>query len=494
MSSHVIAIDQGTTSTRTIVYDQHLQPLASAQKEFTQHFPHSGWVEHDPAEIWLGVRETLDTVKNRLQLKASDISALGITNQRETLVVWERKTGKPVYNAIVWQDRRTSDYCQQLQRDGNEALITERTGLVIDPYFSASKLRWILDEVDGARQKAQQGQLLFGTIDTWLIWQLTAGRVHATDASNAARTQLYNIHRGCWDDDLLALFDIPPGMLPEVKNNADNFGATEAGLVEGSVAITGVAGDQHAALVGQACFQPGMMKSTYGTGCFAMLNTGSAAIPSTNRLLTTIGYQIAGKTTYALEGSIFVAGAGVQWLRDGLGIIDEAHHTQPLAEDADSGHHVYLVPAFVGLGAPHWDPDARGAIYGLTRNSGPAELARAVLESVGYQTRDLLEVMHNDWPDLAATILRVDGGMTSSEWTMQFLSDMVDGPVECPSQLETTALGAAYLAGFQTGFFGDIDWFAGQWQCARRFTPQMDNDRRQDLYHGWQQALKRTLS
>ena len=494
MNQYTIAIDQGTTSTRSIVYDQLLQPVASDQMEFTQHYPQSGWVEHDANEIWETVVKTVRKAIQKAGASSSEIGAIGITNQRETIVVWDKTDGKPIANAIVWQDRRTSDFCKGLENDGHEGLILQRTGLVIDPYFSASKLRWMLDEIDGARHKAESGQLLFGTIDSWLIWNLSGGKAHVTDATNAGRTQLYDIHRGQWDDDLLALFEIPPAMLPEVKNCADDFGLTDASLFGGQISINGVAGDQHAALIGQTCFKPGMMKSTYGTGCFAMLNTGSEAIPSKNRLLTTVGYQLKGTTTYALEGSIFIAGAGVQWLRDGLGLIESAHHSGAMAADADTGHHVYLVPAFVGLGAPHWDPDARGAIYGLTRNSGPAELARAVLESVGYQTRDLIQVMHDDWPGLGKAVLRVDGGMTASEWTMQFLADMVDCLVERPKQLETTALGAAYLAGFQSDLYGDMDWFTNHWQLDERFTPQMDNSRRDQLYQGWQHALNKTLT
>lgn len=494
MNHYTISIDQGTTSTRSIVYDQSLIPVASDQMEFTQHYPHSGWVEHDAIEIWESVVKTVGNAIEKAGVKSSQIGAIGITNQRETIVVWDKNDGKPICNAIVWQDRRTSDYCKGLQYSGHESLILEKTGLVIDPYFSASKLRWILDEIDGARQRAESGQLLFGTIDSWLIWNLTGGKTHLTDATNAGRTQLYDIHRGQWDDDLLSLFEIPRTMLPEVNNCADDFGQTETSLFGGEINISGVAGDQHAALIGQSCFRPGMLKSTYGTGCFAMLNTGTEAIPSKNRLLTTIGYQLKGVTTYALEGSIFIAGAGVQWLRDGLGLIESAHHSGNMAADADEGHHVYLVPAFVGLGAPHWDPEARGAIYGLTRNSGPAELARAVLESVGYQTRDLIQVMHDDWPGLGKTVLRVDGGMTASEWTMQFLADMVDCKVERPKQLETTALGAAYLAGYQTGIYGDMDWFTSHWQLDQRFAPQMDSARRDQLYQGWQQALNRTLT
>ena len=494
MPEYVIAIDQGTTSTRSIVFDSQIKPLASAQQEFEQIFPRSGWVEHDPEAIWQTSVNTLKDSVAKAGIRITDVAAIGITNQRETIIVWDRVSGQPVHNALVWQDRRTADYCRGLESDGHGEAISHATGLVIDPYFSASKVRWILDNVTGAREKAHNGELVFGTVDTWLIWRLTGGRSHVTDATNAARTQLYNIHQGQWDDDLLSLFDIPGGMLPRVLDCAAEFGTTDGALFGAELPIRGVAGDQHAALIGQSCFSPGMMKSTYGTGCFAMLNTGAVPVKSEHRLLTTIAYQLAGQPTYALEGSIFIAGAAVQWLRDGLKLIEAAPDTHELAREADAGHHVYLVPAFVGLGAPHWDADARGAMFGLTRNSGPREFARAVLESVGYQTRDLLEAMHKDWGGASETVLRVDGGMTASNWTMQFLADILDCPVDRPKTLETTAVGAAYLAGLQSGLYPEPGEFARSWELDRTFTPDMDPADREKLYTGWKDALARTLS
>lgn len=494
MSSYTIAIDQGTTSTRSIVFNEQLHPVGSAQQEFDQHFPNSGWVEHNPGDLWQTTLMTLQLAVRNAGIDISDVAAIGITNQRETLIIWDRNSGEPVYPAIVWQDRRTSDYCRQLAAAGNEARIQAATGLLIDPYFSASKARWVLDHVDGARTKARSGQLVLGTVDSWLIWKLTGGKAHVTDATNAARTQLYNIHQGQWDKGMLELFDIPESMLPEVLDSAAEFGATTHALLGGTIPIRGVAGDQQAALVGQACFEPGMLKSTYGTGCFAVLNTGDKPVVSRHRLLTTIGYQLRGKPTYALEGSIFVAGAAVQWLRDGLQLIGSAPETNELAPDADSGHHVYLVPAFVGLGAPHWDADARGAIFGLTRNSGPREFARAALESVGYQTRDLLLAMQKDWQEARLSVLRVDGGMTASEWAMQFLADILDCTVDRPKLLETTALGAAYLAGLQSDIYPEPQEFARSWDKDKSFVPAMPEKRRDELYRGWVEALSRTLS
>jgi len=494
MPSHVVAIDQGTTSTRSIVFDARLHRVGVAQQEFDQYFPQSGWVEHDPADIW---RTTADTVRGAMAdagVTAEDVVAIGITNQRETVVIWDRETGEPVHRAIVWQDRRTSDYCEQLAAEGKEELIQNKTGLVIDPYFSGTKVKWLLDHVDGLADKASRGKLALGTIDTWLIWNLTGGRVHATDVTNAARTQLFDIHRRQWDDELLQLFGVHESMLPEVHDCAAEFGMTDAVLFGAPIPIRGVAGDQQAALIGQACFEPGMIKSTYGTGCFAVLNTGDTPVSSQNRLLTTIAYQLEGKPTYALEGSIFIAGAAVQWLRDGLNLITNAGDTQALAEQADAGHHVYLVPAFVGLGAPHWDAEARGAIFGLTRNSGPREFARAALESVGYQTRDLQQAMQKDWAGARGKVLRVDGGMTASDWAMQFLADILDCPVDRPKLLETTALGCAYLAGLQSGVYPQTEEFANSWELDRRFEPQMPTEVREKLYAGWRDALARTLS
>ncbi len=494
MASYILAIDQGTTSSRAILFDENISPVASDQQEFEQHFPNSGWVEHDPDDIW---KTTLQTCRGALQkadAAASDVAAIGITNQRETTLVWDRQSGKPVHRAIVWQDRRTADTCSNLKHAGHEALVTEKTGLLLDPYFSATKIAWILDNVAGARDAAEQGRLAFGTVDTYLLWRLTGNRVHATDATNASRTMLYDIHAHDWCDELLDLFRIPRSMLPDVKDCAADFGETEADLFGAPIRIAGIAGDQQAATVGQACFKPGMMKSTYGTGCFALLNTGENAVQSTNRLLTTIAYQLGGKTTYALEGSIFIAGAAVQWLRDGLGIIGQASESGALAEQADANQDVYLVPAFVGLGAPYWDAECRGAMYGLTRGSGPEEFARAALESVCYQTRDLLEAMQGDWGAAGDTVLRVDGGMVNSDWTMQCLADILDAPVDRPEVLETTALGAAYLAGFQVGVYPDMETFARTWALQHRFTPEMGENERVRKYDGWKNAVRRTLS
>lgn len=441
---HVLSIDQGTTSTRAILFNETLQLVASSQEEFPQIYPKSGWVEHAPDDIWATTAATCRAVIERAGIDAKDIISIGITNQRETTIVWNKNTGQPVHNAIVWQDRRTADYCKSLRDAGHVDMFADRTGLLIDPYFSSTKLKWILDNVEGARAQAQRGELLFGTVDTFLIWKLTGGRVHATDATNAARTMLYDIRKGRWSQTICDLFDIPMGMLPVVKDSAADFGLTRPDLFGRAIPILGVAGDQQAATIGQACFEPGMLKATYGTGCFALLNTGDVPVQSQNRLLTTIAYQLDGKPTYALEGSIFIAGAVVQWLRDGLKIIREASETQPLAEKADPSQSVVLVPAFTGLGAPYWNPECRGAVFGLSRNSGPNELAKAALESVGYQTRDLLDAMHADWTDdKAQSVLRVDGGMSASNWAMQFLSDIIDAPVDRPKVLETTALGVA---------------------------------------------------
>ncbi|WP_037373446.1 glycerol kinase GlpK [Sediminimonas qiaohouensis] len=495
MSTHILAIDQGTTSSRAILFDSKMKLVATAQEEFAQHYPDSGWVEHDPSDIWSSTAGTCRNVIERARLSANDIAAIGITNQRETTIVWDRDTGKPVHNAIVWQDRRTGAMCRALREAGHEDMVRDRTGLLLDPYFSGTKLKWILDSVDGARARAEKGELLFGTVDCFLIWHLTGGKVHATDATNAARTLLYDIRKGRWSSTMCELLEIPTAMLPEVRDSADDFGVTRADLFGREIPIRGVAGDQQAATVGQACFTPGMMKSTYGTGCFALLNTGATPVVSENRLLTTIAYQMGGKPTYALEGSIFIAGAVVQWLRDGLKIIREARETQPLAERADPHQNVVLVPAFTGLGAPYWNAECRGAIYGLTRSSGPEELARAALESVGYQTRDLLAAMHSDWNDAASEgVLRVDGGMSASDWTMQFLSDIIDAPVDRPEVLETTALGAAWLAGMQAGVYPDMDGFAAQWALERRFDPQMDEGTRAAKTDTWKRAVAATLS
>jgi glycerol kinase len=492
--THLIAIDQGTTSTRAIVFDASLAPVAMAQQELRQIYPSPGWVEHDPEEIWTAVVATVREAMAKAGVQAGDVAGIGITNQRETAIVWDRSSGKPIHNAIVWQDRRTADACAALRAAGHEAGVTEKTGLVLDPYFSATKIGWLLDNVSGARKAAEQGRLAFGTVDSFLLWRLTGGKVHATDATNASRTLLFDIGRGAWDEDLLELFGVPAALLPQVHDCASEFGQTQPDLFGGSIRICGVAGDQQAATVGQGCFSPGMMKSTYGTGCFALLNTGTEQVRSRHRLLTTIAYQLAGKRTYALEGAIFVAGAAVQWLRDGLHFIKQASEVNALAQKADPAEQIYLVPAFVGLGAPHWDADARGAIMGLTRNSGPAEIARAALEAVGYQTRGLLEAMRADWPVAADTVLRVDGGMSVSDVTMQFLADMLGAPVDRPAVMETTALGAAYLAGHQAGVCPGLAGFSATWRLDRRFEPRMDGPTRARKWAGWQAAIERVRS
>src|SRR6056297_2505267 len=501
--THILSIDQGTTSSRAILFDASMRLVATAQEEFAQHFPQSGWVEHDPADLWATTAGTCRAVIERAGIGPDQIAAIGITNQRETALVWDRATGEPVHRAIVWQDRRTADLCRRLREDGHEDMITERTGLLLDPYFSGTKLAWILDNVDNARARAEKGELLFGTVDSYLIWKLTGGKVHATDATNAARTLLYDIRKGRWSGTICQLLNIPMAMLPEVRDCAADYGTSRADLFGREIPILGVAGDQQAATVGQACFAPGMMKSTYGTGCFALLNTGETPVVSQNRLLTTIAYQLDGKPTYALEGSIFVAGAVVQWLRDGLGLIREARETQPLAEKADAGQDVVLVPAFTGLGAPYWQAECRGAIFGLTRATGPAEMARAALESVGFQTRDLLEAMRADWEghgadailrDIDVATLRVDGGMSASDWTMQFLADILDAPVDRPEVLETTALGAAWLAGMQAGLYPGQEEFARTWALERRFEPRMDAGARARKRDAWARAIGATMS
>lgn len=487
--THILAIDQGTTSSRAILFDEKMAVAHVAQKEFTQIFPKSGWVEHDVEEIW----DSVVAVCQSVVAKSDDIAAIGITNQRETTIVWDRETGKPIHNAIVWQDRRTSAFCDELKAEGFETEIRQRTGLLADPYFSATKVRYILQTVEGAQEKAAAGELLFGTVDSYLIWRMTNGTRHVTDATNAARTMLYNIRDGIWDTTICERLGIPMSMLPEVLDCAADFGTTD--IFGPEIPILGVAGDQQAATIGQACFEPGMLKSTYGTGCFALLNTGRELVESKNRLLGTIAYQLDGKPTYALEGSIFIAGAVVQWLRDGLGIIEKASDTQPLAEKADPSVELYLVPAFTGLGAPYWDAEARGAVFGLTRNAGPAEFARAALESVGFQTRDLLDAMTADWTGAThGAALRVDGGMSASDWAMQFLSNIIDAPVDRPKVLETTALGAAWLAGMRAGVYPAQEEFATTWALDAKFTPTMDSADRNRRYSGWQNAISRTRS
>jgi glycerol kinase len=489
-ADHVLAIDQGTTSTRAILFDSGARAVAKAQRELTQHYPERGWVEHDPEQIW---QDTLAVVREALSAVGPGcVAAIGITNQRETVVIWDRVTGEPIHRAIVWQDRRTAGTCLRLKEDGTEDLVRERTGLLLDPYFSASKIGWILDRAPGARDRAERGELACGTIDCFLLWRLTGGAVHATDATNAARTSLFDIHRQCWDPELCRLFGVPETLLPQVRDNSHLFGTTAPGLFEEELPIGGMAGDQQAALFGQACFAPGMVKSTYGTGFFMLVNTGAEAVASNHRLLTTPAYRLGGQTTYALEGSIFVAGAAVKWLRDGLGVIADAAETDSMATRVPDSHGVYMVPAFVGLGAPHWDPDARGAIFGLTLDATGAHLARAALEAVAYQTFDLMQAMARDGASIEE--VRVDGGMTANVWLCQFLADILLIPVERPENLETTSLGAAFLAGLATGVWGSVDEIAATWRQRDCFTPAISPDRREILIAGWQRAVARTLS
>ncbi len=503
MDARLLALDQGTTSSRAIVFDASLAPLGIGQVQLPQHFPASGHVEHDAEDIWSTTLSAVTVALAKAGLSASDIAAVGITNQRETTVVWDRRTGRPIHRAIVWQDRRTADRCATLKADGYELAVTAKTGLVLDPYFSATKIAWLLDTVDGARAAAEAGHLAFGTVDSWLLWRLTGGRVHATDATNASRTLLFDIHAGRWDDDLLRLFRVPRAILPEVRDSRSDFGITDRAILGAEIPILGMAGDQQAATIGQACFEPGMMKATYGTGCFALLNTGTEAVVSRNRLLTTIAYQLDGERTYALEGAIFIAGAAVQWLRDGLGVVASGAACSALAADADLTQEVVLVPAFTGLGAPHWVPDARGALFGLTRNTGPAELARAALLSVANQTHDLIAAAHADWaasksaPSHATphrTVLRVDGGMAASDFTMQALADILDAPVDRPRVLEATASGAAWLAGSAAGVLPDRAGMMRAWRCERRFEPAIpasERTRRLDL---WRRAVTATIA
>lgn len=491
MKELILAIDQGTTSTRAIVFDRSGRPRAIAQREFTQHYPKEGWVEHDAEEIWnttlLVCREALERVKAD---NAGDVACIGITNQRETTVVWDRESGRPIHNAIVWQDRRTADTCRALKQAGAEAEVTQATGLLLDPYFSATKVAWILDHVEGARKAAESGRLAFGTTDCFLLWRLSGGRAHATDATNASRTLLFNIHQQRWDDAMLERFQVPLSLLPEVRDSAGDYGECDSEIFGRAIPVTGIAGDQQAAAIGQACFSPGMIKSTYGTGCFVVLNTGESAVTSNNRMLTTVAYRVGGRVSYALEGSIFIAGAAVQWLRDGLKIIKSAAETESMAASLESNRGVYLVPAFTGLGAPHWNPNARGALFGLRRDSGPAELARAALESVCYQTLDLIEAMRGDSGGALDT-LRVDGGMVANNWAMQFLADITGLSVDRPRVTETTALGAAYLAGLGAGIFDSLEDISDRWQLDRRFTPQMDTRERKSLVDGWRRAVEK---
>jgi glycerol kinase len=491
-AKHILAIDQGTTSTRAIVFDSSGRPVASAQKELPQIFPRPGWVEHDPEEIWRATVEVCRGALAEARLEARALAGIGITNQRETTVVWDRATGKPVHNAIVWQDRRTSDLCGELKHHGHEKTISEKTGLLLDPYFSGTKIAWILKNVAGARAAADKGALAAGTIESFLLWRLTGGRVHASDATNASRTLLLDIHNGAWDAGLAKLLGVPQSMLPKVVDNAGELGITTADILGAPVPVLGMAGDQQAATIGQACIKPGMVKATYGTGCFALLNTGSIAVHSTNRLLTTIAYQLDGRRTYALEGSIFVAGAAVQWLRDGLRLIKKSADVETVAQHAKPGHGVYMVPAFVGLGAPYWDAEARGALLGLTRDTGPAEIAAATLDSVCYQTRDLVEAMRGDGAQIDD--LRVDGGMVVNDLLMQRLADTVGAPVERPKVIETTALGAAFLAGLQAGLWPSLEALSATWSLDRAFRPAEDSPSRDRRYAGWQDAVRRVRS
>ena len=491
---YILAIDAGTTSTRAILFDAGMTPVRAAQREFAQHYPRAGWVEHDPEEIWSATVAVCRAALAEAGVGADQLAGIGITNQRETTVIWERDSGRPIHNAIVWQDRRTASICADLREAGQDEMVSARTGLLLDPYFSGTKVKWLLDTVPDARARARRGELLFGTIDSFLIWRLTGGRVHATDATNAARTLLYDIHRGAWSEEICDLLDVPMAMLPEVRDSAADFGETESYVLGHKFPILGVAGDQQAATIGQACFAPGMMKSTYGTGCFALLNTGATPVASTHRMLTTIAYQLDGQPTYALEGSIFIAGAAVQWLRDGLGIIETAAQSGELAAKADPAQSVTLVPAFTGLGAPYWQPECRGAVFGLTRNSGPAEFAKAALDSVAFQTRDLWEAMRADWTEEAKVVLRVDGGMSASDVTMQGLSDLLGAPVDRPVMQETTALGAAWLAGMRAGVYPGMEDFAARWALDRRFEPVMEEGARDAAYARWQRAVQAAMA
>ncbi|MCZ4281522.1 glycerol kinase GlpK [Kiloniella laminariae] len=487
---YILSIDQGTTSSRAIVFDTNGISLTKAQQEFPQIYPNDGWVEHDPETIWSSTLAVSREALREANAKGAEVVTIGITNQRETTIVWDRVTGKPVYNAIVWQDRRTADFCSELKAAGHEELVTARTGLLLDPYFSATKVAWILDNVEGARTRAEKGELAFGTVDSFLLWHLTGGKVHATDVTNASRTMIFDIHKLTWDKELLALFNIPASVLPEVKDSAASFGQTAPEVFGYPIPVEGIAGDQQAASFGQTCFEPGAIKSTYGTGCFVLLNTGDKPLASKNRLLTTIGYRVKGQTSYALEGAIFVSGAAVQWLRDGLKIIQSASETEALASSLSDNKGVYLVPAFTGLGAPYWDPHARGAIFGLTRDSGPAEIVRATLEAVCYQTRDLFQAMADD--GLTPKELRVDGGMVTNDWLLQFLADTLDLSVDRPEVSETTALGAAYLAGLQHGIYKSLEDIRQNWHLQKRFTPDMPAAVRDHNLAGWDLAIQRT--
>lgn len=489
MTQYILSIDQGTTSSRAILFTLDGNIHATSQQEFPQHFPASGWVEHEPEDIWRTVQETCDDVMAKGCGDNDEVVAVGITNQRETTVLWDRATGETIYPAIVWQDRRTADWCESLKKQSLEPSVNNKTGLLIDPYFSATKIRWILDNVPGAQQRAERGELAFGTIDSFLLWRLTGGREHRTDATNASRTLLFNIHDQDWDPELLDLFGIPASLLPQVLDSAADFGQIVGNGRLGGTSVMGMAGDQQAALFGQTCFETGMAKSTYGTGCFLMLNTGDKALTSEHRLLTTVAYRLNGKPAYALEGSIFIAGAAIQWLRDGLQLIRDACETEPLAEGTPVDHGVYLVPAFTGLGAPYWDPNARGAIFGLTRDTGIKEIVTAGLQSVCYQTKDLQKAMEKD--GIRPITLRVDGGMVANNWVLQFLADILGARVDRPALVETTALGAAYLAGLQAGVYKSLEDLSSMWRCDRSFEATMTKAQRDKLYDGWLKAIRK---
>lgn len=492
MTSYILSIDQGTTSSRAIIFDENAQLVTQAQQEFEQIFPSDGWVEHRPGDLLETVISTCKAAIQQADIDASQIASIGITNQRETTVVWDRHTGEPVYNAIVWQDRRTHQYCADLVEKGHSESVTERTGLLIDAYFSATKVNWILDNVEGARARAEAGDLLFGTVDCYLLWHFSKGKNHCTDATNASRTMLFNIHQQAWDNDLLALFDIPASMLPKVLDCAADFGVLDASFLGAAIPVGGIAGDQQAALIGQACFEAGMAKSTYGTGCFLIINTGDIAVKSQHKLLTTVGYRLNGKVNYALEGSIFIAGAAIQWLRDGIKIIQDARQVEALAREANSDSQVVMVPAFTGLGAPHWDPNARGAILGLTRDTGIADIVAAALKAVCYQTKDLITAIEDEKIPLGK--LRVDGGMAKNDWMLQFLSDLIDVEVQRPSLVETTALGAAYLAGLQSGLFKSLEDISQKWQCEAQFSADWDDVQRDQHQQLWRQSVAKVLT
>ena len=490
MTDYILSLDQGTTSSRAIIFDEKIGVIASAQKEFKQHFPQDGWVEHNPNDIWSSTLESAQQAISKAKIEGSLVSGIGITNQRETTIVWDRKTGDPIYNAIVWQDRRTSNFCKSLREKGLEEKIRSRTGLVIDPYFSASKIHWILNNVQGAKQRAETGDLAFGTVDTFLLWKLTAGKSHLTDVTNASRTQLYNIHDQCWDKDLLEIFEIPSSILPEVKDCAANFGSTESNLFGSPIKISGMIGDQQAAAFGQCCFEKGNAKSTYGTGSFLMLNTGEAVVESKNRLLSTVAYRLNGQISYAVEGSIFMAGATIQWVRDKMKLIKNAADSEVLAQQANEDHNVFLVPAFTGLGAPYWDPNARASIFGMTRDTGAEELVSAALMAVCYQTKDLVRAIEEDGANVKN--LKVDGGMANNSYLMQHLANVLNCRIMRPKNTETTAIGAAYIAGLQLGLFTSVEEIKQTWICEDSWSPEHDEPLQKSKYQGWLEAVKQT--